>query len=76
MPKLPSYRNQSIDLQSKIIDWFLYMATSAFNELMILDENFSAPEFQANFGWPLRDEASRRSAKKFLDFADLSKDRS
>ena len=24
MPKLPSYRNQSIDLQSKSIDWFLY----------------------------------------------------
>ena len=23
-PKLPSYRNQSIDLQSKSIDWFLY----------------------------------------------------
>ena len=28
--KLPSYRNQSIDLQSKSIDWFLYMATLAF----------------------------------------------
>ena len=24
MPVLPSYRNQSIDLQSKSIDWFLY----------------------------------------------------
>ena len=24
MPKLPTYRNQSIDLQSKSIDWFLY----------------------------------------------------
>ena len=23
-PKLPSHRNQSIDLQSKSIDWFLY----------------------------------------------------
>ena len=23
-PKLPSYRNQSIDLQGKSIDWFLY----------------------------------------------------
>ena len=24
MPKLPSYRNQSIDLESKSIGWFLY----------------------------------------------------
>ena len=24
MPVLPSYRNQSIDLHSKSIDWFLY----------------------------------------------------
>ena len=23
-PKVPSYRNQSIDLQNKSIDWFLY----------------------------------------------------
>ena len=23
-PKVPSYRNQSIDLQSKSVDWFLY----------------------------------------------------
>ena len=26
VPVLPSYRNQSIDLQSKSIDWFLYEA--------------------------------------------------
>ena len=24
MPVLPSYRNQLIDLHSKLIDWFLY----------------------------------------------------
>ena len=24
MPELPSYRDQSIDLQSKSTDWFLY----------------------------------------------------
>ena len=24
MPVLPSYRNQSVDLQGKSIDWFLY----------------------------------------------------
>ena len=24
MPVMPSYRNQSIDLQSKATDWFLY----------------------------------------------------
>ena len=24
MPVLPSYRNQSIDLQNKSIDWFLF----------------------------------------------------
>ena len=24
MPKLPPYRNQSIDLQNKSIDWILY----------------------------------------------------
>ena len=30
MPKLPSHRNQSIDLQSKSIDWFLMRATLAF----------------------------------------------
>ena len=24
MPMLPSYRNQSIDLDSKSIEWFLY----------------------------------------------------
>ena len=33
---LPSYRNQSIDLHSKSIDWFLYMATVALNGLQKL----------------------------------------
>ena len=32
---LPSYRNQSIDLLSKSIDWFLYEATLAFNGLIL-----------------------------------------
>ena len=32
-PKLPLYRHQSTNLQSKSIDWFLLMATFAFNEL-------------------------------------------
>ena len=31
--KLPSYRNQSIDLQKKSVDWFLYVLTFVFNEL-------------------------------------------
>ena len=34
MPVLPSYRNQSIDMQSKSTDWFLYEATLALNGLM------------------------------------------
>ena len=41
MPKLPSYRNQSIDLLCKSIDWlanqltvFYMIVTLAFNELM------------------------------------------
>ena len=33
MPKLSSYRNQSTDLQSKSIDWFLYNGNFAVNEL-------------------------------------------
>ena len=33
MLALPSYRNQSIYLHSKSIDWFLYMATVALNGL-------------------------------------------
>ena len=35
VPMLPSYRNQSIDFQSKSIDWFLYEgeATLALNGL-------------------------------------------
>ena len=33
MPVLPSYRNQSIDLHSKSIDWFLYVDnTGIFNQ--------------------------------------------
>ena len=32
---LPSYRNQSIDLLSKSIDWFLYEATLALNGLIL-----------------------------------------
>ena len=28
--ELPSYRNQSTDLQSKSIDWFLYNGSSGF----------------------------------------------
>ena len=31
--KLPSYGNQSIDLQKKSVDWFLYVLISVFNEL-------------------------------------------
>ena len=30
---MPSNRNQSLDLQSKLTDWFLYVATLVFNEL-------------------------------------------
>ena len=36
MPLLPSYRNQSTDLYSKSIDWFLYEATLAFNGLIVI----------------------------------------
>ena len=35
MPVLPTYRNQPIDLYSKSINWPLYEATLAFNELII-----------------------------------------
>ena len=31
--KLPSYRNQSIDLHSKSIEWIYMIAILAFNEL-------------------------------------------
>ena len=31
-PKLPSYRKQSTDLQSKSIDWFLYDDKFGVNE--------------------------------------------
>ena len=31
MPLLPSYRNQSIDLHSKSIDWFLYEGNTGLN---------------------------------------------
>ena len=34
MAKLPSYRNQSTDLQNKSIDCFLYDGTLAFNEIV------------------------------------------
>ena len=40
-PKLPSERNQSIDLRNKSIDWFLYKATLAFDELMVYGTNRS-----------------------------------
>ena len=30
-----SYRNQSIDLQSKSMDWFLYIGTSVMKEFQI-----------------------------------------
>ena len=33
MPVLPSYRNQSIDLHSKSIDWFLYEGNTGTNGL-------------------------------------------
>ena len=33
MSVLPSYRNHSIDLHRKSVDWFLYEATLAFNGL-------------------------------------------
>ena len=33
MPVLPSYKNQSIDLHSKSIDWFLHRAALALNGL-------------------------------------------
>ena len=36
MPVFPSYRNQSINLQCKSIDWFQYDATIALNGLTLL----------------------------------------
>ena len=35
MPKLPGYRNQSIGLQIKSNDWFLYGGNLGVNELML-----------------------------------------
>ena len=32
----PSYRNQSVDLQSKLTDWFLYDGTYVVKRLSIL----------------------------------------
>ena len=34
MPKLPSYRNQSIDLFSKSIDWFRYDGNFGVNDFL------------------------------------------
>ena len=35
MQVLPSYRNQSIDLQRKLINWFLYEGKLSFNGLIL-----------------------------------------
>ena len=35
MPVLPSYRNQSIDLLCKSIDWFLYEGNTGINMTLI-----------------------------------------
>ena len=43
MPVLPSYRNQSIDLHNKSIDWFLYEDNLAFNGLILLSTNETQP---------------------------------
>ena len=37
MPELPSYRNQSIDLHIKSIDWFLYEGNTKPNSYMKVD---------------------------------------
>ena len=37
MSVLPLYRNQSIDLQSKSVDWFLYEGNTGVNVLNIWD---------------------------------------
>ena len=39
-----SHRNQSIDLLSKSIDWFLYVAALAINELKHFNWNFFIPD--------------------------------
>ena len=49
MSVLPSYRNQSIDLHSKSIDWFLMRATLTFNGLTITN----AFELQHILVWEL-----------------------
>ena len=38
---MPSYRNQSIDLLYKLVDWSLYIVTLAFNELNTIRYQFS-----------------------------------
>ena len=46
---LPSYRNRSTDLHSRSIDWFLYRATLALNELrvnLLGKNNFQRPIMQ------------------------------
>ena len=38
MTEIPTYRNQSIDLLSKSMDWFLYERGSVIKELIFLKE--------------------------------------
>ena len=45
MPKLPSDRNQSIDLQSKSVDWFLYDVL--YNNKLIASTQITNTEFFA-----------------------------
>ena len=44
MPVLASYRNQSIDLQSKSIDWFLYEGNT---EISWVNKNCSAENWNS-----------------------------
>ena len=48
MPVLPSYRNQSIDLRSKSIDWFLYEGNTGILPMMKIKDRQSNLEVEDN----------------------------
>ena len=45
MSVLPSYRNQSIDLHSKSIDWFLYEGNTGLYWVKVKDSRNSLPNY-------------------------------
>ena len=71
MPVLPSYRNQSIDLQSKSIDWFLYKGNTGTS--LCLKRYFTLQVVQDTYSFELQKDTYGAATLILIHIAAVQK---